>query len=142
MFVTDTLRDQVKAFLTAMESRSRWLQQLSARSDAWWEDQTLRLAAERALHVAIECTTDVGNAIIDALIMREPGSYADIIQVLMEEKVVTTDWFASFQGAFKLREQLVHDYLQVEDADLSRGVQTLSVLFDDYADFIRLYLKL
>ena len=32
---------------------------------------------------------DVGNLMIDGFIMRDPGSYEDIIDILIDEKVIT-----------------------------------------------------
>ncbi|GAA3319942.1 hypothetical protein GCM10020331_028930 [Ectobacillus funiculus] len=34
---------------------------------------------------------DVGNAIIDGFIMRDPGSYEDIIDILVDEKGCTAE---------------------------------------------------
>ena len=40
-------------------------------------------ALERIAHLMIDCVLDVGNAMIDGFIMRDPGSYEDIIDILM-----------------------------------------------------------
>ena len=47
-----------------------------------------RLALERSIHVLIEVILDVGNKMIDGFIMRDPGSYYDIIDILIDEKVI------------------------------------------------------
>ena len=47
-----------------------------------------KLCLERAVHVFIESTLDVGNMMIDGFIMRDPGSYHDIIDILLDEKVL------------------------------------------------------
>ena len=47
-----------------------------------------RFALERALHLAVECMIDVGTAMIDGFIMRDPGGYLDIVDILLDEKVI------------------------------------------------------
>src|SRR5690625_619114 len=47
-----------------------------------------QLGLERLVHVLIESILDVGNMMIDGFIMRDPGSYHDIIDILIDEKVL------------------------------------------------------
>src|SRR5699024_12767863 len=47
-----------------------------------------KLGLERIVHMLIESTLDVGNMMIDVFIMRDPGSYEDIIDILVDEKVI------------------------------------------------------
>lgn len=51
-------------------------------------NRTEELALERAVHMIIESILDVGNMMIDGFIMRDPGSYHDIIDILIDEKVI------------------------------------------------------
>ena len=48
-----------------------------------------QLALERMVQISIDSVLDVGNAMIDGFIMRDPGSYEDIIDILLDEKVIT-----------------------------------------------------
>ena len=68
------------------------------------------LALERALHVAIESVIDVGNYIIDGFIMRDPGSYLDIIEILRDEQVITDSDAANLKGIVSYRKTLVNEY--------------------------------
>ena len=45
-------------------------------------------ALERIVHLLVECILDTGNDMIDGFIMRDPGSYDDIMDILVDEKVV------------------------------------------------------
>ena len=47
-----------------------------------------KLALERVNYLLIESIIDVGNSMIDGFIMRDPGSYEDIIDILVDEKVM------------------------------------------------------
>jgi uncharacterized protein YutE (UPF0331/DUF86 family) len=142
VFITQTLRDKVTAIVAELEVRSQWLQATSERADAWHKDESLRWAAERALHVAIECSTDAANEIIDALVMREPGGYADIIRVLMEEGVVTRTWFHQFEGALAFRDKLVHAYVALSPEDVHDAVQAYGSLFSSYVKMLKAYLEI
>lgn len=55
------------------------------------EDPVLLFAAARALHIGVECVIDVGSTLIDGFIMRDPGGYLDIVDILEDERVVPTE---------------------------------------------------
>ena len=54
---------------------------------------------------------DVGNLIIDGFIMRDPGSYEDIIDIFVDEKVITTDMEAPLKAVVGLRKMLVSEFI-------------------------------
>ena len=56
-----------------------------------WSTPLEKAALERVTHLMIESLLDVGNAMIDGFIMRDPGSYDDIIDILIDEKVITAE---------------------------------------------------
>jgi uncharacterized protein YutE (UPF0331/DUF86 family) len=140
MFITDSLKQHVDEILRELEVRARWLEQTGQQADGWAEDETQRWAAERAFHVAIECATDVANLLIDALVMRDPGGYADILRVLMEEGVVNREWFDGFAGAIRLRQRLVREYLQVKATELEQAARTYGPALLEYAAQVRAYI--
>ncbi|MCL6515423.1 DUF86 domain-containing protein [Alicyclobacillus sp.] len=140
MFVTDTLRSQVERLLQSVEVRSRWLTNLSGQADNLARDTALVWAAERALHVAVECVTDAANLIIDALVMRDPGGYVDIVRVLMEEGVVSRDWFRRFEPMLQFRERLVHGYQDLGPDEVVQAVTAYGPLFMEYVESVRRYL--
>lgn len=140
MFVTEQLRKSVELRLRTIEARAAWLESAATWPDADWDDETLVWAAERALHVAIECVTDTGNLIIDALVMREPGGYVDIVGVIAEEDVVPRDWFEAFRGALALRNQLVRDYATLSPQIVTRAVREYGPLFVPFVTSVRTYL--
>ncbi|MBX5436029.1 MAG: DUF86 domain-containing protein [Alicyclobacillaceae bacterium] len=140
MFVTDELRGKVNRLLLALEERARWLEELANRTDTWWTDPGLRWGAERALQVAAELTTDAANAVIDALVMREPGSYADIVRVLWEEGVISQDLLARLDTVVSWRNRLVRHYAELEPEDVRDGIKQCSGAFDPFAAALRAYL--
>lgn len=71
-------------------------------------------AVERMAHLMIESIIDVGNALIDGFIMRDPGSYEDIIDILEDEKVITNEVAPTFREFVKYRKPLVRDFTEVD----------------------------
>ena len=78
-----------------------------------WTTLMEKAALERICQMMIESVLDVGNSIIDGFIMRDPGSYEDIIDILIDEKVVTALTGESLKLLIQHRKILVQDYLEI-----------------------------
>lgn len=100
-----------------------------------------KLSLERLAHMLIESILDVGNMMIDGFIMRDPGSYDDIIDILVDEKVIPATDITSYQTVIRLRNDLVRDYLTINHEliidTLSANKQQLS----EFSTYIDTYLK-
>ena len=72
-----------------------------------------KLALERIAQNIIESMIDVGNSMIDGFIMRDPGSYDDIIDILTDEKVITAEMDTPLKDVLALRRMLVRDFMSV-----------------------------
>ncbi|MEJ9279464.1 DUF86 domain-containing protein [Ureibacillus thermosphaericus] len=84
------------------------------QKEDWLKDDITKLALERITHNAIESVIDVGNLMIDGFIMRDPGSYDDIIDILIDEKVIASEKEKPFKELISLRKNIVREYTQVE----------------------------
>jgi uncharacterized protein YutE (UPF0331/DUF86 family) len=143
MFITETHRSQIRSYLTLMEQHFQVLEQLAQQSEEEFLSQpVLQAAGERSLHIALECLTDIGNLIIDALIMRDPASYEDIFEILTEEGVFTRAFYEHFIGAVRFRKLLAHEYLQLKKADVWHAVRSYAHDFATIRDSIADYVKL
>lgn len=80
----------------------------------WSESPLHTLALERIGHNLMEAMMDVGNTMIDGFIMRDPGSYDDIIDILVDEKVITPDMDAPLKAVVGLRKMLVREFIAVD----------------------------
>ena len=78
-------RNQISESLNHMEN----LLELYGNENGWQKDIIHSLALERIANVLIESIIDVGNTMIDGFIMRDPGSYEDIIDIMEDERVIT-----------------------------------------------------
>lgn len=99
------------------------------------------VALERIVHMAIESILDVGNAMIDGFIMRDPGSYEDIVDILMDEKVVSNEMGASLKVIISFRKNLVQQYTDINHEEIKKA---FSFHFDTLSSFpqsVRDYLK-
>src|SRR5699024_4070169 len=70
-----------------------------------------QLGLERLIHVLIESILDVGNMMIDGFIMRDPGRYHDIIDILIDEKVLPSEEEKQYKEFIDLRQMIVQNYL-------------------------------
>jgi uncharacterized protein YutE (UPF0331/DUF86 family) len=83
-----------------------------------WSTPLERAALERLNHMMIESVLDVGNAMIDGFIMRDPGSYDDIIDILMDEKVIPAETGSCLKILIQYRKRLVQFYTDVDHQEL------------------------
>lgn len=83
-----------------------------------WESPIEKAALERVCHTIVEGIIDVGNSMIDGFIMRDPGSYEDIIDILDDEKVVTKEMSISLKEIVAYRKMLVQEYITVDHEKL------------------------
>lgn len=78
-----------------------------------WTSFGEQLALERLGANIIESIIDVGNSMIDGFIMRDPGSYNDIIDILVDEKVITKEMDQPLKQVIALRKMLVREFMKV-----------------------------
>ena len=65
-------------------------------------------------HVVIESIIDVGNSMIDGFIMRDPGSYEDIIDIMEDERVITPEMADPLKQVIELRKMIVREFTKVD----------------------------
>lgn len=99
-----------------------------------------KIALERIIHIIIEAILDVGNSMIDGFIMRDPGSYHDIIDILIDEKVIPKEDENSYKELIDLRQMLVRDYLTIDNHRLEKVLNAHKDVLQQFSKYIRLYL--
>jgi uncharacterized protein YutE (UPF0331/DUF86 family) len=105
-----------------------------------WSTPLEKAALERLNHMMIESVLDVGNSMIDGFIMRDPGSYDDIIDILMDEKVVSTETGNSLKVLIQYRKKLVQFYTDVDHSDIQETFAKHLHELVNFADNVRNYL--
>jgi uncharacterized protein YutE (UPF0331/DUF86 family) len=109
--------------------------------DASWETDVQKAALERICHTIIEAVLDVGNSMIDGFIMRDPGSFEDIVDILLDEKVITEEVEKSLKQIIGWRKQLVQNYMEVDHEGLSNTFQQHLKQIRPFSKMVRNYLE-
>ena len=101
-------REKIEQILLYMEKQLKFIENYPS-----FQTEIERLALERSVHLLIESILDIGNTMIDGFIMRDPGSYEDIIDILDDEKVITKDMIEPLKKVVGSRKSLVQQYIEV-----------------------------
>ncbi|WP_079526920.1 DUF86 domain-containing protein [Halobacillus hunanensis] len=99
------------------------------------------LGLERLTHLCVEIIIDVGNQMIDGFIMRDPGSYEDIIDILTDEKVLPEEELGNYKEIIKLRKIVVQQYLMVDHEAILQTWDQNSGSLSQFPGRIRKYLN-
>jgi uncharacterized protein YutE (UPF0331/DUF86 family) len=105
-----------------------------------WSTPIEKAALERLTQMMIEAVLDVGNAMIDGFIMRDPGSYDDIIEILTDEKVILTGTGNSLKILVQYRKVLVQMYTDIDHSKLQEQFTTHLQKLSLFATNVRDYL--
>jgi uncharacterized protein YutE (UPF0331/DUF86 family) len=106
----------------------------------WLQDDVTKLALQRIGHNVMESMMDVGNVMIDGFIMRDPGSYDDIIDILVDEKVITPEMDAPLKEVVGLRKMIVRDFLEVDDEKIVKVITTNMAALKQFSPKVEAYL--
>lgn len=128
-------REKIEKTLTYMEE-----QLLFFEGQNEWITVIEKIALERIAQTIIESILDIGNAMIDGFIMRDPGSYDDIIDILTDEKVVTEDMSESLKTVIGFRKMLVQQYIEVNHEQVQTMLKEESSALKQFAPKVRDYL--
>ncbi|MDX1807671.1 MAG: DUF86 domain-containing protein [Paenisporosarcina sp.] len=129
-------RKNITATLTYMNS----IMNVIDNTSKFPQDEIEELALERIAQNIIESIIDVGNAMIDGFIMRDPGSYDDIIDILLDEKVITADMESSLKEVLSLRRMLVREFMNVDHQLVSQTIVKNKAALNEFPEKIDLYL--
>lgn len=99
-----------------------------------------KLALERIAQNVIESILDVGNAMIDGFIMRDPGSYDDIIDILTDEKVILKEMDAPLKEVISLRKALVRDFIGINHNEIAETFIANMNVLKQFPDQVEHYL--
>ncbi|HLR22322.1 MAG TPA: DUF86 domain-containing protein [Pseudogracilibacillus sp.] len=99
-----------------------------------------KLALERIIHVLVESMLDTGNMMIDGFIMRDPGSFYDIIDILTDEEVLPNESASSYKALIDARQQIVKEYTETDTTYLTETIQTQIDVVRQFSKYVRKYL--
>lgn len=128
-------REKIEKTLAYMEKQLLFFEEKNE-----WETMIEKAALERIAQTVIESILDIGNAMIDGFIMRDPGSYDDIIDILTDEKVVTDDISDSLKVVIGFRKMLVQQYIEVNHEQVQTMLKEEISALKKFAPKVRDYL--
>lgn len=99
------------------------------------------LALERVCEMLIEASVDVGNMIIDAFVLRDPGNYLDVMDIMKTEGVVSEDDFKKFEDTFKFRNDLVRNYENVNHEEMRKVFKENLSAYQNFKDNVLHFFK-
>lgn len=106
-----------------------------------WASPIEQKAIERVSHLIIESVLDVGNAMIDGFIMRDPGSYDDIIDILEDEKVINSSQANDLKGIIGFRKIVVQEYIHINHEQLVTAIRNHLDSIKEFSPSVRSYLE-
>ncbi|MCY0893437.1 MAG: DUF86 domain-containing protein [Acidibacillus sp.] len=142
MFVTESLKSKIFVLTDVLRETAGYMNVAFVLVDPVSEehDALMEKAMERLVHIAIEGIADIGNLLIDTLVMRDAASYADIIDILSDEQVITSDVAEVLLPMLEFRRTLMQDYQSAHAAKVLKFVEHASYI-DQFADQVTEYLK-
>src|SRR5690606_9038837 len=99
-----------------------------------------KMSFERLVQVVIESILDTGNMMIDGFIMRDPGSYDDIIDILIDEEVLPKEEETAYKSFIRLRKMIVTEYTEIDHQKLQSAVKQTLPILKSFSSHIRTYL--
>lgn len=116
---------------TQLNTKLNYLQQLIHE---YPQAKNNHYAFERIAHMLIESSVDIGNMIIDAFILRDPGNYKDVIDIMALEKVISKETQDHINQTVDVRKQFVHYYDELD-------TQALHPVFDEALPYYQSYIE-
>lgn len=125
-----------------LEERMAFLPQLAedvqTLQERWRDDDVLLgYAQERLLHLAIETVTDIGSLLIDTFVLRDAGSYGDIVAIMADEQAVDEPLARHLHTLVAERKVLVQEYVALDRAKQHPLLAGLADHLLHFADQVR-----
>jgi len=129
-------REKIEEILVFMERQLLLLKEMTSINSS-----IEKAALERAAQTVIESILDTGNAMIDGFIMRDPGSYEDIVDILTDEKVIGQELSDHLKIIIAYRKMLVQQYASVDHESLKESFTLHMKDLESYPPCVRNYLE-
>ena len=113
---------------------------LFERHQKWNESKIHALALERIAHTLVESIIDVGNSMIDGFIMRDPGSYDDIIDIMEDENVISAEMADPLKKVIGLRKMIVREFVEVDNEEIENVLNETKEEIKEFPIKVRHYL--
>ena len=116
------------------EKLTQKLTYLQGLTEDYDKNKENHYAYERIAQMLIESSVDIGNMIIDGFILRDPGNYKDVIDILELENVISKETQTHINDTVDVRKQFAHNYTEL-------NVKESMPLFDKSLPYYKKFIK-
>ena len=116
------------------EKLTQKLTYLQGLTEDYDKNKENHYAYERIAQMLIESSVDIGNMIIDGFILRDPGNYKDVIDILELENVISKETQTHINDTVDVRKQFAHNYTEL-------NVKEIMPLFDKSLPYYTKFIK-
>lgn len=116
------------------EKLTQKLTYLQGLTEDYDKNKDNHYAYERIAQMLIESSVDIGNMIIDGFILRDPGNYKDVIDILELENVISKETQTHINETVDVRKQFAHNYTEL-------NVKEIMPLFDKALPYYKEFIK-
>lgn len=126
-----------------IEKRLTYMDQLIEQFNVEPQEDTTtyELARERYVDVVVEVILDVGHQLIDGFLMRDAGSYEDIVTILLEEDVIPERNAVIYKDLIRLRKKIRKSYTSINSKEMEQIISESQEAIMHYSNDIRNYVK-
>jgi len=97
--------------------------------------------AERYLQLSIECLLDIGSMLILSLDLRKPSHKQEVVDILEEEKIISSIMATKLSNIASFRNVLVHEYVKIDREIVYNILKTKIPELESFAKSIVKFLK-
>ena len=135
--------DKIAKMISEMRKAVNRLQSLKTLDkDIFLNDPDKISSAKYNFVVAIESAIDICNHVISQNSYRVPEDYADTFQVMGEHGAFNKDFINALKEMARFRNRLIHLYMEIDDEQVHKILQSRLADFIRFLDGIAVFLKL
>lgn len=109
------LDDAILKRIERIDETLKRLEQIKELSlDDFLNDWKSQDAALHNLQIAIEGCLDIGNHILSSIGSKAPESYVQIVEILVSENILPSEFAETAKNMAKFRNLIVHEYLHID----------------------------
>ncbi len=129
-------KEKIDGTLAMIDQQVHYLEHMTKQ-----ETETEKLALERAVQLLLDGVLDTGTLLIDGYILRDPGSYEDIIDILIDAEVIGDRTGCEIKSLLPIRQQLLQQYLTIDHRQIQQEIDGRLVFFRNYVESVLLYMQ-
>lgn len=129
MFRTDL--DKVEERIKGYEALIRYLLEEYPKEALTAPQRMKELALERGFELLFHSFTDIAALLIDRFILRDPGSYEDMVDILVDEEILPPPSSSVWKEMISIYRRLTREYYRNEGA-----TSLLSLLEQERDEFL------